>query len=80
MCQPVVDGDHEGMFEELRQEEQAEQEDAGGRQVGAAGAPGDGGALTHHLRHVVVIVALQGFLWRSRQRRVKMLEEAFSLV
>jgi len=61
VCQPVVDGDHEGVFEELREEEQAEQHDPGGGQVDATGAPGDGGPLTH--RHVVVIVALERFLW-----------------
>lgn len=49
MRQPVVDGDHEGVFEELRQEEQGEQDEPGRGQVGAAGAPGDGGSLTHHL-------------------------------
>lgn len=60
--QPVVNGDHEGVFEELGQEEQCEQEEAGRGQVGATGAPGDGGALSHHLRQVVVVVALHGFL------------------
>ncbi|TNN59794.1 hypothetical protein EYF80_029979 [Liparis tanakae] len=61
VCQPVVDGDHEGVLEELRQQQQAEQHHPGRRQVDATGAPGDGGPLT--LRHVVVIVALDGFLW-----------------
>lgn len=62
VCQPVVDGDHEGVFEELGQEEQREQEQPGGGQVGTAGVPGDGGALTHHLRQVVVVIALHRFL------------------
>lgn len=68
--QPVVDGDHERVFEELRQEEQREQQEPGRRQVGAAGVPGDGGPLTHHLRHVVVVVALDGLLW-GQDRELK---------
>lgn len=58
VCQPVVNGDHEGVFEELGQEEQCEQKEPGGGQVGATGAPGDSGTLPHHLRQVVVVVAL----------------------
>lgn len=63
MRQPVVDGDHEGVFEELGQQEHGEQEDPGGRQVGAAGVPGDGGAVSHDLRQVFAVLALHGFLW-----------------
>lgn len=73
VCQPVVDGDHEGVFEELWQEEQGEQEEPGGGQVGATGAPGDGGTLTHYLRQVVVIVALQRFLWGQNRDELKRL-------
>lgn len=73
VCQPVVDGDHEGVFEELWQEEQGEQEEPGGGQVGATGAPGDGGTLTHYLRQVVVIIALQRFLWGQNRDELKRL-------
>lgn len=68
--QPVVDGDHEGVFEQLRQEQQGEQDEPGGGQVGAAGAPGDGGALAHHLGQVVVLFALHRLLWGTKQRQV----------
>lgn len=50
VCQPVVNGNHEGMLKELGQEQQAEQEESGRRQVCATGAPWDSGPLTHHLR------------------------------
>lgn len=62
VCQPVVDRNHESVFEELRQEEQGEQEHPGGGQVGSTGAPGDGGALTHYLGQVVFFIAFQRFL------------------
>lgn len=64
--QPVVDGDHECVFEQLRQQQQDEQEQPGGGQVGAAGAPGDGGALAHHLGQDVVF-ALHRLLWDREQ-------------
>lgn len=60
--QPVVNGNHERVFEELRQEEQRQQQEAGGGQVGSTGAPGDGRTLTHDLRQVVVLVTFHGFL------------------
>lgn len=79
MEQPVVDGDHEGVFEELGQEEQGEQDDPGGGQVGAAGAPGDGGAVTHRLGHDVFIVTLlQGLLW-DQDRNVQMFQSGGSV-
>lgn len=69
--QPVVDSDHEGVFEELREEEQGEQEDAGGGQVGTTGTPGDGGSLTQHLRQVVLIVTFHRLLWDQHTYEVK---------
>lgn len=69
--QPVVNGHHEGVFEELRQEEQAEQEEPCRGQVGAAGAPGDGSSLAHYLWQVVIIFTLHRFLWSWNRDEVQ---------
>lgn len=69
--QPIVDGDHEGVFEELWQEEQGEQEEPGGGQVGATGAPRDGGTLAHYMGQVVVFVTLYRFLWDQDRQELQ---------
>lgn len=69
VCQPVFDGHHKGVLEELWKEEQGEQEETSGGQVGATGTPGDGGSLAHHLWQVVIVITLRWFLWRQAKEK-----------
>lgn len=62
--QPVVNGHQDHVLEQLGEDEQREEQDAGGGQVLGAGPPGDLGALVQHRRQVVLLLALGRLLCR----------------
>lgn len=64
MSEPVVDGHQNGVFEELGQQEQKEKEEACRAQVRPTGSPRDGGSVPHHLRQVIIIIALHRLFYR----------------
>lgn len=65
--QPVVDGHQNHVLEQLREDEQRQEQDAGRRQILGAGSPRDFGTLVQHRRQVVLLLTLGCLLCRPQK-------------